>query len=290
MTGHDAEVEQPRQRALGVAVVHAPDGVLGGEQHLPDLQAVRGERRGVVGATSSPWPDGRRGLLRSRGRAGGRPARAARGPAAIAPDETSTTCAAGGPAGGEHVDQRAQRAGVERARPAPVSDDEPILTTTRGRRAQLTRGPVQGVLTFTRPHRCRVERLHAVSRADQSGRSSRAGQPSVAPASVQTPASRSVHSSRARLGLGVHALLVLAALLAARRAATVLEPQVGAARTAEQLGRRSCSVGSQSKTTALSRVADAHLVARDGAGLEQLRPRRRAAPAGPRGSRRPRRW
>ena len=45
---HDAELEQPVERALGVAVVRAADDVVGGEQHLADGDAVAGERRGVA--------------------------------------------------------------------------------------------------------------------------------------------------------------------------------------------------------------------------------------------------
>ena len=39
--GHDAEAEQPLQRALGVAVVAAAEQVVGGQQHLADLSPCR---------------------------------------------------------------------------------------------------------------------------------------------------------------------------------------------------------------------------------------------------------
>ena len=44
----DAELEQPVERALGVAVVRATDDVLGREQHLPDRAAVTREGARVV--------------------------------------------------------------------------------------------------------------------------------------------------------------------------------------------------------------------------------------------------
>ena len=46
--GHDAELEQPVEGALGVRVVRAPRHVVGGEQHLADGEPV-GTERPLVG-------------------------------------------------------------------------------------------------------------------------------------------------------------------------------------------------------------------------------------------------
>ena len=75
----DAELEQPVERAVGVAVVPAPVQVVGGEQHLPDAQAVPGERRR---RSARPAAAARRSRRPAgwRGRAGGRSARAGRCP------------------------------------------------------------------------------------------------------------------------------------------------------------------------------------------------------------------
>ena len=59
---HHVERQQPFQRALGVAVVAAPVQVVGGEQHLPDVQAVAPERGGVA-LGEQQLPDACRGLL-----------------------------------------------------------------------------------------------------------------------------------------------------------------------------------------------------------------------------------
>ena len=48
-TGHDAEVQQPVQRAERVGVLAAAHEVIGGQQHLADGDAVRAEGLGVAG-------------------------------------------------------------------------------------------------------------------------------------------------------------------------------------------------------------------------------------------------
>src|SRR5690606_3957522 len=71
----------------------------------------------------------------------------------------------------------------------------------------------------------------------------------------------------ARRGLGVHALVVLAPLLAARGPLVLVETQVRAAAT-EQL-RPGLQRGLPVEDDGVARVADAHLVAGDRARLEQ---------------------
>ncbi len=57
-----AEVEQPAQRPVRVAVVHPPGDVVDGQQHLPDGEPVAGERLRVRLHQQS-LADARRGLL-----------------------------------------------------------------------------------------------------------------------------------------------------------------------------------------------------------------------------------
>ena len=60
--GHDAEVEQPLERAAGVGVVGPARDVVGGEQHLADGDVVAAE--GVrVGGEQGALADGGRRLL-----------------------------------------------------------------------------------------------------------------------------------------------------------------------------------------------------------------------------------
>ena len=95
-----AELEQLGEGLVGVAVVRAPGHVVDGEQHLAGDQAVPGELLGVA-VHQQPLADRRRGLLggeRPRAAASGR---AAPGPAAIAPEETSTTSTPLRPGGGQ---------------------------------------------------------------------------------------------------------------------------------------------------------------------------------------------
>ena len=127
--GHDPEVEQPRQRPVRVAVVHAPDGVVGGQQHLPDLQPVPGERRRVV-RDEQPLPDGGGRLLRRQvPRAGRQPERAE---ARRRSRRRTPARPARRRRGARRARRPARSAAPGASRPSgPVSDDEPILTTTR---------------------------------------------------------------------------------------------------------------------------------------------------------------
>ena len=57
-----AELQQPRERPLSVAVVGSANEVLSGEQNLADADVVAGELRGVVGQ-QDPLSDAGRSLL-----------------------------------------------------------------------------------------------------------------------------------------------------------------------------------------------------------------------------------
>ena len=109
--------------------------VVDGEQDLPDRAAVPAERVGV-GPHQQALPHAGRGLL------GGQVARAdlepngAR-PAAMAPEDTSTTSPPGArPA--RRARRRARRPGPVEAAGAVVREDEPTLTTTRRAAATIS--------------------------------------------------------------------------------------------------------------------------------------------------------
>ncbi len=166
---HDAEVEQPEERALRVAVVAAPDDVVGGHQHLPDGEAVLGERAAVLG-DEDPLAD-RRGCLLRREVA-----------------RTSLQAQAEGsrwrwrrwrrappgarPCGAPRSARRGRRCARRRDRHRTlVSDDDPTLTTMRGadamraRTAEDVMSRLRGGPRPTPPaaRRCRAAR-HAVPR------------------------------------------------------------------------------------------------------------------------------
>ena len=97
----------------GVAVVRAADQVVRGEQHLPDGEAGPGEGRRVP-LDQQHLPDAGRGLL------GGEVARAGRQaergePGGDGAGGDQHQLGAGGPAGGERVDQPVEPAGIQAA-------------------------------------------------------------------------------------------------------------------------------------------------------------------------------
>ena len=154
----DAQLEQPVQGPLGVAVVGPAHQVVGGQQDLAGAEAVPGEGRGVPGDEQA-LADAGRGLLGGQvaGRCGSGPSGTS--PDAMAPEETSTTWMPGrtrrGQGGGQGGDAPRRRS----RRRAVVSDEEPTLTTIRAAAAMARpRGRPRRP-----PARCRGRCGHAQS-------------------------------------------------------------------------------------------------------------------------------
>ena len=140
---YDAQAQQPVHRPPGVAVVLLPDQVVGGQQHLPDGQAVRAERLRVRRDQSS-LPDARRRLL--RGQVLGAPGQAEREDAGgHRPGGDQDHLDAGARAYREHVDQRGERVHVEepvgrRQGTRPDLDHEPLRIVDPRRGAGIADG------------------------------------------------------------------------------------------------------------------------------------------------------
>ncbi len=101
----DAELEQPGEGLVRVAVVAAPGDVVDGQQHLADDEAVAREPLGVAGDRARParrWPRPA-GSRRSRGR---RSRPSGPRPAAMAPELTRTTSSPRATRTGQRVDER----------------------------------------------------------------------------------------------------------------------------------------------------------------------------------------
>ena len=108
---HDAELEQPLERAARVGVVGAAGDVVGGEQHLAHGEPVGRERR-LVRRHERALADARGGLLRGEvGRAPGQAQRADAGRDRTGGHEHHLATRAA--PRGQHVDQRTERAHVE---------------------------------------------------------------------------------------------------------------------------------------------------------------------------------
>ena len=250
-----AERQQPLQGPLGVAVVAAPGQVVGGQQHLPDGDARgrrRRRRRSAPAAAGRRWPRPA-AVARSRGR----PVSASgASPAAIAPEETSTTCASGG---------RAARRGRRPARAA--GGVQPA--GQRGQRggADLDHDPARRRRSSGRAVRSPVRRRPSA----QVG--------VVGPAVVVGRARRAARRA-----------FFAASRSSAPRRVLRLQPRVGAA--AAQAGGLLGGerAGRQRRLPVEGDVADGDRGAGDGAGLGQLLLDARAGRAGRPGSRRPRRW
>ena len=111
---HRAELAQPLEGPVGVAVVPAPGHVVDGEQHLAGDQPVPGEPVGVA-VHEQALPDAGRRLLGGEvARAPGQPERRQPGGDGARAHQHHVVVAAVG--GGQHVDERVEPVGIEPAR------------------------------------------------------------------------------------------------------------------------------------------------------------------------------
>ena len=140
--GSTPELEELGEGLVGVAVVRAPGHVVDGEQHLPGDDVVAGELLGVA-VHEQALADRRRRPAGRPGRAGDASARAARRPAAIAPEETSTTSAPRSAAAASTSTSARTRSGSMPAgrggqrRRADLDDDPPGPGDLRATRSSL---------------------------------------------------------------------------------------------------------------------------------------------------------
>ena len=204
------------------------------------------ERLGVAARPAGParrspppagWP----------GRAGRRGSPSGARPAAIAPEETSTTSVPAARRGRERVDERVE----------PVAGRCPPLRRGQRRRADLDHDPAR----LAR----RVRRGPLVADRSVRRQSRRPGRARAVGLAAPAPARRAPRSGAVLAGAASRRALVAGPARAARGLAAAGRCPAAAPSSSAP----ACRVGSQSKTTALSPVADDHGAPGDGARLEQ---------------------